>query len=83
VLCVVVGEVVVAFAPVDKEVALADAVSNPIEPHVHGFRAALFDGVVTDAGGTCVVGLDGSGWLRMTHVGQNGAEHGGLFAVVE
>ena len=80
---VVVGKVFVALAPVDKEVALTDAVSYPIETHVHGLGAALFDGVVADAGGTCVVGLDGSGWLGVSHVLEDGSEHGGFLAIVE
>jgi hypothetical protein len=80
---VVVGKVFVAFAPVDKEVALADAVSNPIEPHVHGLGAALFDGVVADACCTCVVGLDGSCWLGVSHVLEDGSEHCGFLAIVK
>lgn len=80
---VVVGKVFVALAPVDKEVALTDAVSYPIETHVHGLGAALFDGVVADAGGAGVVGLDGSGWLWVMHVFEDGSEHGCLLGIVE
>ena len=80
---VVVCHVFGAFAPVDEKVSLLDAISDPIKTHIHGFGAALFDGVVADAGGTSVVGLNWSGWLRMAHVFEDGAEHCGFFAIVE
>ena len=62
-LGVIVTKVFVAGAPVDEEVALADAILEPVESHVHGFGAFLFDGVVGEAGGRGVVSLDGRGWL--------------------
>ncbi len=79
----VVSQIVSAAAPVDKELALGDAVSDPVEAHVDGFGAALFDGVVGNARGTGVVGLDGSGWLWMSHPGESGPEPGTIFGVVE
>ncbi len=48
--CMVLGEVIgIVFettAPVDDELAVGDAVFNPVETHVDGFGAALFDGIV-------------------------------------
>jgi hypothetical protein len=79
----VVSQIVSAAAPVDKELALGDAVSDPVEAHVDGFGAALFDGVVGNARGTGVVGLDGSGWLGMSHLGEGGPEPGTIFGIVE
>jgi hypothetical protein len=54
----VVGSVGDAAAPVDHELALADAVADPLKTHVHGFGSFLFDRVVGDAGGSAVVGDD-------------------------
>ena len=44
-----VGEVVAAFAPMDDVLVLGDAVLDPVKAHVHGFGAALLDGVINDA----------------------------------
>ncbi len=54
----VVGLVGDTAAPVDNELALADAVTDSIKTHVHGFGSFLFDRVVGDAGGSAVVGDD-------------------------
>ena len=69
---VVFGEIIAtigfALTPVDAVVAKAGAVADPVVPHVDGFAAALADGVVGDASGTCVVGLDGGGGLGVAHI---------------
>jgi hypothetical protein len=78
-----VSQIVSAAAPVDKELALGDAVSDPVEAHVGGFGAALFYSVVGNARGTGVAGLDGSGWLWMSHLGEGSPEPGTIFGVVE
>jgi len=44
----VVSEVVAAFAPMDDILVLGDAVFDPVKTHVHGFGAALLDGVIDD-----------------------------------
>ncbi len=49
--CVIIGSVVGAFAPVDDELSLFDAIFGPVESHVHGFGSFLLDGVVGVAGG--------------------------------
>ncbi len=61
----VISQVVRALFPVDAELALADPISNPVEAHVDGFRAALFDAVIDDAVSYLVVGLDRCGRLGM------------------
>jgi hypothetical protein len=68
---------------VDKELALGDAVSDPVEAHVDDFGAALSYGVVSNARGTGIVGLGGSGWLWMSHLGEGDPEPGTIFGVVE
>ena len=50
-----------ARLPVDSEFALLDSISDPVEPHVHGFRALRLDSFVGDAFGGGVVGLDRCG----------------------
>ena len=79
----VVGLVQTAFLPVDVELTLADAVADPVKPHVDGFGALLFDRVIGDAGGGAVVGLDGRRWLWVTEFFEGGADGARFFAVVE
>jgi hypothetical protein len=69
--------------PVDGELALCNTIADPIEAHVNGFGASLFDSTVGDARRTGVVRLDGSGRLWMSHVSKGGAKPGSLLAVVE
>ena len=42
-------KVLEARAPIYQELALTDAVTDPVEAHVHGFGAASFDSIVDDA----------------------------------
>ena len=81
------GEVVslveAAFFPVDVELTLADAVADPIKPHVDGLGALLFDGVIGDAGGGAVVSLDRRRWLGMAKFFEACAQWAGFLGVVE
>ena len=79
----VIGVVESPFFPVNVELALPDAVPDPIEAHIDGFGATLLDGVVGDAGCGAVVGDNGCGWLWVPKFGKGGANGAGLFAVVE
>ena len=79
----VVGFVETAFFPMNKELPLAYAVANPVEAHVDGFRALLFDSVVGDAGGGTVVGLDWCRWLGVAEFLERGTDGAGFLAVVE
>jgi hypothetical protein len=69
----VIGQIVRATAPMDDELALGHAIAHPIEVHVNGLGATLFDGVVGNASGTGVVGLNGGGRLGVAHVGEESA----------
>ena len=80
---VVVGEVNVARCPKNVEVTLADAVADPVETHVHGAAAFLFDCVIGDTIGACIVGLDWGWRLRVSHGDEDGAEHFRVFGIVE
>ena len=50
-----IGEVVGALAPGDDELALANAIADPVETHVNGLRAVQFDCVIGHADGACIV----------------------------
>ena len=61
---------------------MADAVANPVEAHVDGFGAFLFDGVIRNAEGGAVVRDHGSGRLGMTEFLQADSDRAGFFAIV-
>jgi len=67
VLRVVVGKIANARLPLDDEVAVLDAILEPIEMHVNGFGAFLFDSSIEDAAGNTVVSCDDSGRLGPSH----------------
>jgi len=53
----VVSEVVAAFAPMDDVLVLGDVLFDPVKTHVHGFGAALLDGVIDDTRCARIVSL--------------------------
>mmetsp|Transcript_14003 Transcript_14003/g.31893 ORF Transcript_14003/g.31893 Transcript_14003/m.31893 type:complete len:205 (-) Transcript_14003:3807-4421(-) len=59
----VVGIVECAGSPVEAELVAEFAVAEPVKTHVHGFGLLGLDGVVDDAGGGGVIGLDWGGGL--------------------
>ena len=60
----VVGFIVVfAPAPIDVKLALLHTVLDPIETHVNGFGASLFDSIIGNSFSACIVCLNGSGRL--------------------
>ena len=59
VLSAVVAVVVLSTVPVDAELLLGFAASEPVEAHVHRLRLFGDNCVVSDANGGGVVGLDG------------------------
>ena len=67
-LSVVISPVVGAFTPVDEELTLIRAVSDPVEPHVHCLGSFLFNGIVDDAVGASVIGLDWGGALGVAEL---------------
>ena len=48
--CVIVGQIGYSRLPVDKELAAAGAGADPVEAHVDGFGALLFDGIICKPG---------------------------------
>ena len=79
----VVSKVASARFPFDDELSLLDAVLEPVETHVDGFRAALFDSLVEDAPRDTVVGGHRSGRLWPAHLPEGGPERAQLLGVVE
>lgn len=79
----VVSTVAFAGAPVDNELALADAVTDPIEAHIHCFGAFLFDSVINNTSSSAVVSLNGCGRLRMAKFNECMPEGARIFAVVK
>jgi hypothetical protein len=81
------GEVVsfvkASFHPIDVKLFLADAVTNPVEPHVNGLGSTLFDSVIGDANGGVVVCLDRSRGLGVAHFFEAGADGTSILEVVE
>jgi hypothetical protein len=69
--------------PVDEELTLLDSILYPIEAHVHGFGALLFDGAVGKYGGSRVVGLHGCGRLGMSEFDESVAKGNGVMSVEE
>ena len=68
VLCHVVAFIVWSRHPIVAKLKLLDPIAQPVESHVHGFRAARGDGVVEHAKCRCVVGLDGHWGLGVAHL---------------
>jgi hypothetical protein len=66
------------------EVALSDLVTDPIEMHVYGLGALLFDGVVDNPGcGAVVIDNEEGRLSRMAKLLKTNAKGAGGFAVVE
>jgi hypothetical protein len=51
----VIGFVKSAGFPIDMELALADTVANPVQAHIDGFGAFLFDSIIGNASSSAVV----------------------------
>jgi hypothetical protein len=79
VICAIAG----SAAPVDMELALSDAVADPVVSHIHRLRPALFDAVVGDATGGTIVGDERCGRLRVPKFVEGDPLRDGLFSVVE
>lgn len=79
----IIGEIVLARAPVDVELSLAGSVADPVESHVHGFGTFLFDGAGANAHCGGVVGEQGSGRLGVAEFLERDAKGTGFFSIVE
>ena len=69
--------------PIDVILALADAVTNPVEVHINCFGSLLFDHVIGDAEGGTVVGDNWSGRLGIAKFHEACMNRACFFAVVE
>ena len=70
----VVSDVVRSRAPIDDELALADAVADPVKTHVNGLGSLLFDLTVGKADGSLVINLDGGWRLEVTQFLESDAD---------
>ena len=70
----IITSVVVAGFPIYFELALSASVTDPIETHIDGLGAFLFDGVRGKSYGGGVVHLYFGGRLRMIHFLQCGSD---------
>ena len=55
---------------------LSDPITNPVELHVHALCAARRNGVSSNTNSTCVVAVNGSGWLSISVAGEYGSQLG-------
>jgi len=81
VLGVVIGKIISALLPVDAELALANAVTDPVETHINRFGAALLDGVIDETIGTSIVRLDRRGWLGVAHFDEGSPDLASVLAI--
>ena len=65
--CEVVRKVFTTRSPKDMKLVLVNAIAYPVEAHVNGFGALLFDVVVCNPCCCGVIYLNWSGGLRMSH----------------
>ena len=75
--------IVIFFTPVDAELALADAVTDPLEAHINGFGVALLDSVVFDACCGIVFGINYCWRLMVLKCEKSCSDGGSLFAIEE
>ena len=64
--CVIVGKICYAWLPVDEELSADGTVADPVETHVGGFGALLFDSVIFKSDSSLVVDFHGCGRLGVT-----------------
>jgi hypothetical protein len=62
---------------------LLDTILDPLEVHINGFGAALFDGVIDNSRGAQIISLDGGVMLEVPRGFQSGAQPGGILGIVE
>ena len=67
-------EIVGALTPLDDELALTDAVADPVEAHVDGFGTVELDSVDGDTDSTGVVTENDGGGLGIAECGSNSAK---------
>ena len=70
------GKVISPTSPVDDKFPLEFTIFYTIEIHLYDFRSTLSYGSVDNAISTAVFNLEGSNWLGMTYIGEDGMYHG-------
>ena len=76
-----IGKVISSMTPMYMKLPLEFTILYPIETCVDLFRTALFRGAVDNCIGASVVNLEGSGWLRLVHIGEDFMDCGPLFGI--
>ena len=79
----VVRSIVVYFTPVNAKVALADAVTDPVEAHIDGFGAALLDSVIVYSCCGIVVFINYCWRSRVLKCDKSCSDGGSLFVIEE
>jgi len=72
-----------ARLPLDDELAILDAILEPMEMHDNGFGAFLFNSSIEDAAGNTVVSCDDSGRLGPSHFTESLPEWGSSLGIDE
>ena len=67
VLCRIVTQVELTRSPVNTELFECFPVLQPVQVHIHRFRAFWLYLLVDDSLGRRIVSLDGRGWLFVSH----------------
>ena len=78
----IIGVILVAWAPMDKELALGDAVTDPAEAHVNCLGSSLFCHVQGKTHSYFVISLDWCCWLGVSHFGEGCSDGTGLSCIV-
>ena len=79
----VVRKVGVSSFPKDDELALLDAILNPVESHDDGFGAALLEIHVGNTSSGSVFSVKGGGWLFLYHFFKGSTEDGAILGIEE
>ena len=69
--------------PVDSELSLLDAISDPVEAHVHGSGSSEFASLVGNLMCSCVVSGERCWLLWMSHFVEDGADDSAFFGIEE
>jgi len=83
VLQAAVGKIANVSFPLDDELAVLDAILEPIETHVNCFGAFLFHSSIADAVGNTVISCDDSGRLGPSHFMEDLPEGGSGLGIDE
>ena len=77
----VVTKIFFSRGPLELELELFNSVFDPVETHINGFGAFLFECAVDDAVGSAVVSAYGCRWLGMAHFDESSSDGYGLLSI--